>query len=139
MTPPTDNPWLWLISLLLAGGGGKFLYDTVRDIRNQIRNQPDKSQRHVATLDASLVTVARARDELEEDNSRLRAILAEERSRWDSERTTWNTERSSLRAEIEELKAQIRREREESDRRYDVLLRRLSDLSARHAPREEQI
>lgn len=133
MTPPTgDNIWFWLISAILTGGGGKFLYDSFRDWRNQ----PGPDARRVATIDASIITVARARDELEEDNARLRAMIGEERARWDLDRAAWTAERLSLRAEIEELRAQIWREREESRERYDSLLARLSELSARHAPKE---
>lgn len=135
MNPPSgSNAWIFLISALLTGGGAKFLYDMVKDIRNR----PTKEQQHVSTIDASIVTIARARDELAEDNSRLRSMIGEERSRWDSERSAWAAERLSLRSEIASLEALIRREREESAARYDALLQRLSDLSARHARNPEE-
>lgn len=131
-TPSGDNIWFWLISALLTGGGGKFLYDSVKDWKSQ----PGREQRHVATIDASIVTVARARDELAEDNALIRATLAEERKHHDHERAIWNAEKVSLREEIEILRVQIRRERDEAEQRYESLLRRLAELSARHAPTE---
>lgn len=133
MSPPDgDNIWFWLISILLTGGGGKFLYDSIKDWRSQ----PSKDARHVATLDASIVTVAKARDELAEDNARLRATLAEERAWHEAERSRWESEKTRFRQEIAELQAQIRLERDEAERRYAALLARLAELSARHAPME---
>lgn len=134
IVPNGDNIWFWLISILLTGGAGKSLFDFVKDWRAR----PSKGERQVATIDASIVTVAKARDELAEDNARLRAMLDEERTRHDGDRARWDAERASLRREIEELREQIRRERDEAERRYDTLLARLADLSARHAPQEER-
>lgn len=132
IVPTGDNIWFWLISVILTTGTGKVIWDSVKDWRNRLT----KEQRQVATIDASIVTVAKARDELGEDNARLRAILAEERQRHDTERARWDAERVSLRQEIALLETQIRRERDEAERRYNDLLNRLADLSARHAPKE---
>ena len=141
MPIPTSPPesWVAVILVLLSGGGAKFLYDTYKDWRNQ----PSPAAREVASVEASIVTIARARDELEEDNRRIRLTLHEERTRWDqeraryeSERAGWQDERIRLRAEIVALEQQIRAERDEAARRYDSLLARVAELSARHAPQE---
>lgn len=131
--PPTaDNIWYWLISVVLTGGIGRFAVQAVRDWRNR----PMTVDQHVSSIDASIITVARARDELAEDNTRLRQMIVEERERWDAEREAWSAERLTLRNEIASLETLIRRERAESAARYDALLQRLSDLSARHASTE---
>jgi DNA polymerase sigma len=128
--PTGDNIWLWLISLILTSGTAKVLFDAAKDWRNRV----GKDQRHVATIDASIVTVAKARDELAEDNARLRATLAEERAYHEADRKRWEGEKANFRSEIAELQAQIRRERDEAERRYAALLQRLTELSERHAP-----
>lgn len=136
MSTATPSPWVAVFLAIISGGGLKYLYDSFKDWRNatpvEIRKQ--------SVVDASIVTVSRARDQLEEDNTRLRETHAEDRGIWQAERDRFERERQSwiareqaLQAEIEQLRASIRKEREEANERYDRLLDRLADLSARHA------
>lgn len=62
----------------------------------------------VREADASLLVVAKARDELEEDNRRLRVTISEERHRHAEDRATWAQEKSVLRGEIDALEAKLR-------------------------------
>jgi hypothetical protein len=134
--PPltTNNVWIYLIALVLGGGGVKSVLDFIKEWRSR----PSQEERHVSTVDASIITVARARDELADDNDRLRTTLSEERARFDQERARWDAEKELFRKEIAELQAQIRKERAEAERRYDALLERLAELSARHAKPNER-
>lgn len=62
----------------------------------------------VAVADSSLLVVAKARDELEEDNVRLRVLIGEERTRHAEDRAVWAKEKAALRAEIDTLEAKLR-------------------------------
>lgn len=77
---------------------------------------------HVATADKSLLVVARARDELAEDNDRLRVIIAEDRRRHAEDRMRWDEEKKTMREEIESLEAKLR-----------AILREVEELKSRHA------
>ena len=130
------SPWVTIFVAVISAGGLKYLYDSFKDWRSA----PTPEVRKQSSIDASIVTVSLARDELAEDNQRLREILAEERAngnterqRFERERLSWDAERISLRHEIDLLRAQIEKERQESAERYDLLLKRLAELSARHA------
>lgn len=140
MAAPND-PWIVAISALLTGGGAKFIYDTVKDYRSQ----PSAAARQVATVDASIITVSRARDELAEDLDRMRAVRIEDEARWQAERdryekdkVSWQTERAELRQEITRLETAIRQERDAANERYNQLLARLADIAQRHTGTEGQ-
>lgn len=62
----------------------------------------------IAEVDASLVVVAKARDELEEDNRRLRLTLSEERQAHEKDRSRWDREKTQLRSEIDALETKLR-------------------------------
>lgn len=132
MSATTPSPWVAVFLAIISGGGLKYLYDSLKDWRNatpvEIRKQ--------SVVDASIVTVSRARDELEDDNARIRKERDENAARFDSDRKAWDAERAQYRAEIDALRDQLLKEREESTRRYDRLLDRLADLSARHSEKE---
>jgi hypothetical protein len=130
MPNPTSDPWIAVASLLLTGGGAKYAYDVVKDWRNR----PPRELRIRTVVDASIATVARARDELEEDNARLRLTLAEERNQF-------NAERARYLADISRLEDQVRRERDEyalqasqAATRYNDLLEQIRHLKARPGP-----
>ena len=78
-------------------------------------------------VDASILTVARARDELAEDLSLNRTILKEERARFDAERELWEQERQRFNARIAELEATLERERETARRGYAALEARMHE------------
>jgi vacuolar-type H+-ATPase subunit I/STV1 len=63
---------------------------------------------HVMNVDQSLVVVARARDELEADNVRIRETLTEQRQQHAEDRERWAREKSLMRAEIDALETKLR-------------------------------
>lgn len=75
--------------------------------------------------DQSILVVAKARDELEADNDRLRSALTDERTaratdadRHSKEREEWRREREAMRAEIDALETRLRTIRERLDRHH---------------------
>lgn len=132
LSPP--DPWVSVVTLLLGGGGLKYAYDAFKDWRNR----PPRELRAVGIVDANIATVVRARDELEEDNKRLRQTLNEERkqraedeSRHAVERMRWLADQDRYRADITRLEAQIRTERDDAAARYDALLETVHRLRLR--------
>lgn len=130
----TPDPWITGIVALLTGGGGKFAYDAFV----QWRASPPRGIRQQSLVDANIATVARARDELEEDNVRLRTIIAEERKQraeverlHESDRTRWDLDRERLRADVDRLERRLRAEQAEASARYDALLIQVHQLQAR--------
>jgi hypothetical protein len=121
---PGQPWWVYLIITLLSGGSGKFIWDTYKDWRAQ----PSKVVRESTDIDASIVTVARARDELEADNARLRQELIDQDARHSRERERWLGDQERLRADVSRLEAQIRAERQEANERYDALLKQIQSL-----------
>lgn len=112
----------WVTALLaaaLAGGLLNVIAQAVKWVTNRrSANQPQvveakKVHQAVAQADQSLATVARARDELEADNDRLRQVNQTDRERYEKDRDEWRQERSELRAEILRLEASIRESLEE--------------------------
>ena len=99
---------------LIAGGGLKYLADYVRD-RKRAR---DASPREV---DANILTVSKARDALEADNTALRQSLREERQAHTADRAAWAEDRTAMRGEIEALESKLR-----------ALLAEVADLRNRH-------
>lgn len=75
--------------------------------------------------DQSILVVAKARDELEADNDRLRATLTEVRqdrsnlvAEHAKEREAWRLEREAMRAEIDELSTRLRTVRLRLDQHF---------------------
>lgn len=127
----SPETWGAIIVALLGGGFFQFAYATWKDFRDR----PAKPPAEVARFDQNLSAVIRSRDELEEDNRRIRATLGdvrtqanEDRMRYEQERNVWFEERERLRQEITELEKRIRQERIESDQRYDKLLRQVQHI-----------
>lgn len=134
MSTPTPDPWVAAVLTLLSAGGGKYAWDALR----QWRAETPKELRLAGVVDANIATVARARDELAEDNMRLRQTLTEERAqrvadetRHATERARWLFDQERLRADVERLENQIRAERVEANLRYDALLAQVTRLGAR--------
>lgn len=114
--PPTGQPWwIYLVFLLLSSGTAKFLWETYKDWKNQ----PSRAVREMASVDASISSVARARDELEADNMRLRQELVDQDARHSRERTRWLEDQERFRTEIARLEDRIRGEQQ---RYADLLL-----------------
>lgn len=115
MTAPTNGDGFTQVAVaLIAGGGLKYLADYLRD-RKRAR---DASPREI---DANILTVSKARDALEADNTALRATLREERDAHASDREAWAQERAQMRAEINALETKLR-----------ALLEEVTDLKTRH-------
>ncbi len=134
MTLPLPDPWITSILALLSGGGAKFIYDAIK----QWRNGPPRGARSQRVVDANIATVARARDELEEDNGRLRAMLDEARSQrteaerlHTEERARWLFDQERLRSDVARLEARLRTEQAEAAARYDALLDQVHQLRLR--------
>lgn len=122
------NPWAAVVVAILGAGGGKYVWDAIRGMR-------DTPPRGLRVANSSISTVVRARDELEEDNVRLRATLAEERAAHAAERDRWLADQARLRADIASLEQQIRDERARyakdaaaADARYEALLVQVQHL-----------
>lgn len=81
-TLPSNTPiWVVVISILVSGGMLGYVRDWVKDHRVITRTPKlvrDQIAANTAT-DSSITVLARARDELAEDNERLRRTLGEER------------------------------------------------------------
>lgn len=99
-----------VITALIGAGVLTYVRDAVRAIRaRRTAATPEAREAlHVATADQSLLVVAKARDELVEDNTRLRVTIAEERTRHAEDRAQWAREKAHLRAEIDSLEAKLR-------------------------------
>jgi septal ring factor EnvC (AmiA/AmiB activator) len=118
------DPWVTLFGVFSTGGGLKLAFDAWKSWKNT-------SPREFRTADASIATVSRARDQLEDDNTRIRAERDEDRIRFAAERAEWASERLALRADIARLETQIRMEREQAAARYDSLLEHVHSLQRR--------
>ncbi len=134
MTIPLPDPWITSILALLSGGGAKFIYDAIR----QWRSGPPRVARSQRVVDANIATVARARDELEEDNARLRVMLTESNAQrieserlHTEERARWLFDQERLRADVARLEARLRTEQAEAAARYDALLDQVHQLRLR--------
>lgn len=134
MPLPTPEPWIALISAVLGTGGTAAIAGTARDLwRNHKGKVPPvpAKVREESYVDESFAAVVRARNELEDDNNRLRQTLSEERAAHAEERGVWATERARFRSEIATLETTITRERAEAAARYDDLLSQVRHLRRR--------
>ncbi|WP_394620961.1 hypothetical protein JNUCC0626_18260 [Lentzea sp. JNUCC 0626] len=113
-----------LVPILVAVISAGVLRDVVRwfGARRKARSPEGKQAASLITVDQSIAVVARARDELMEDNVRLREQLAETDARHAAERVQWAEEKASMRAEITGL-----------ERRLRELLTEVEDLKIRHS------
>lgn len=116
--------WTTLLVALISAGLLKYLSDAVKWWVARRKNiSPLALQTaSIATVDQSLTVVAKARDELESDNARLRTQIRETDSRHVSDRDTWAREKMELKGEIQALEQRLR-----------DLLTEVQDLQARHS------
>lgn len=145
MATPTPDPWVTLVLGVLSTGSLKYAYDAFR----AWRAEAPKELRLAGIEQANIASVARARDELGEDVTRLREMLADERAqriadeaRHATDRARWLFDQERLRADVARLEAQIRQERSEANvrlqaeqaranERYDALLAQVTKLGVR--------
>lgn len=99
-----------IIVALIGAGLLGFVRDGIRGFRaRKAAGSPTARETlAVGVADASLLVVAKARDELEEDNARLRVSIVEERNRHAEDRAQWAREKAALRGEIDSLEAKLR-------------------------------
>jgi hypothetical protein len=126
----TGAPW-WvpvLVALITTGGLVGYIRDALKYLaRRRQQSDPERKQQEaihtaVAQADASLLVVAKSRDELLEDNQRLREERREQDSRHAAERAEWAKERAELKRDIEAMENRLR-----------TALNDLGVLKARHS------
>jgi chromosome segregation ATPase len=130
MATPVGSPWSDIITpiiVALIGGSGVLGYvvSLVKQGRLLVRKGEASEQRlaRIDETDRSLLVVAKARDELAEDNARLRAERAEcdererllrlqidrERAEHEAERQRWRERLLDLERKLAQMQGEIRR------------------------------
>ncbi len=106
----TPAEWSAILIALITAGLLKYAVDFVKWLhaRRGAKTPEARKSQQIATVDQSLAVVAKARDELEADNARLRAQQAETDARHERDRAEWYTERTQLRGEIADLERRLR-------------------------------
>lgn len=99
-----------ILTALITGGLLSFARDAWRawKTRQHAHSPEGMESARVASANDSLLVVVKARDELEEDNRRLRETITEERARAAEDRAQAALEKSAMRAEIDSLEAKLR-------------------------------
>lgn len=99
-----------IVVALISGGLLSYGKDAVKGYRARKDAATPEAREALAVgvADKSLLVVAKARDELEEDNARLRVTIVEERNRHAEDRAQWVAEKARLRAEIDALEGKLR-------------------------------
>jgi hypothetical protein len=129
----SPNPWITVAVAAMGAGGVKYLYELVRGLVNR----PPGALRKQGLVDANIASVALARDELVEDNVRLRQEIREQDIRHKEERARWLEDQKRLREDIARLEAQIIRERDDAATRYNHLLVQVQSLRQPKTHQEE--
>ena len=106
----TPAEWIPVLLALISAGLLKYVVDILRwwAARRRAKTPEGQQAATMAAVTESLAAVARARDELEDDNTRLRAQLAESEARHAVDRAAWSEERARMRAEIDDLEKRLR-------------------------------
>lgn len=134
MPTSTPDPWVTAFGGFLTAGGLKFIYDMAKSWRSR----PPGELRVARVADANLDVIVKARDELIEDNLRLRTERLEQDARHAAERKQWLDEKERLRADVARLEEALRLERaasvqreKDAQKRYDALLMQVQRLGVR--------
>lgn len=121
-----DPIWLTIFSALIGAGGLGYITDWLKQRR--LNNATPKSVRDTisanAAVDSSLAVVTKARDELGEDNERLRGLLETERENAEVLRRTLYREREQHARERHDWEARESRHLA----RIDALEQRVTEL-----------
>jgi chromosome segregation ATPase len=110
----TPAEWTVILTTLISAGLLKAAIDLVKWIykRRQDRavaaSPEGQKAAQLATVDQSLAVVARARDELEADNERLRREITEKDARHASELAYRDAREAAYREEIVRLESKVR-------------------------------
>jgi hypothetical protein len=109
---------------LIGAGVLRYLEAVVRWFVRRRAAATPAGQRAAALTEAdqTVTVVAHARDELAEDNRRLREQIVEERARHAEDRAQWTAEKAAMRGEIDALETKARE-----------MLAELIELKRRHA------
>jgi molecular chaperone GrpE (heat shock protein) len=102
--------WVPVIVALIGAGALRYVEHIVRGLlqRRQAATPEGREAATVAAVSTSLAVVASARDELAEDNRRLRVMLSEERTRRAEDNAQHAAKEAGMRAEIDALEAKVR-------------------------------
>jgi hypothetical protein len=114
--------WVWVFAILVSGGGLGYVRDFVKQ-RRITRETPKPVRERVAAnaaIDSSLTVIAKARDELADDNVAVREALREEREN-----------AMTLRGEIRTTREEHARDRERWAREREGYLTRIRELETR--------
>ena len=106
----TPAEWSAILIALIGAGLLKYAVDFFKWLKTRQEQKAPEAQRvqSIATVDASLAVVARARDELEADNVRLRSQLAETDARHAAEMARRDLREKAMREEITVLENKLR-------------------------------
>ena len=106
----TPAEWSAILIALISAGLLKYAVDFAKWLRHRrVANSPEGQQvSSIATVDASLAVVARARDELEADNERIRRQLTEQDARYATELARRDAREAALQEEIIRLESKVR-------------------------------
>jgi hypothetical protein len=106
----TPAEWTLILTTLITAGLLKYCVDFIKWLRARREAKTPEAQKitQIATVDQSLAVVARARDELEADNTRLRQQLHESDARHEADRVRWELRDKMRREEIEILESKLR-------------------------------
>ncbi len=106
----TGIEWTPILVALIGAGLLKYAADLFKWLRTrkQANTPAALRQADIATVDLSLAVVARARDELEADNVRLRSQLAETDARHAAEMARRDLREKAMREEITVLENKLR-------------------------------
>ena len=121
----TGAEWTAIAIALIGAGILNYLKEFVKwwNSRQEANTPEGQQAANLATVDQSLAVVARARDELEADNSRLRGIIAEQDARFSAEIARRDAREASLQEEIVRL-----------ERKCREILSEIEGLKLRHGP-----
>ncbi len=121
----TGAEWTMIAVALIGAGLLNYVKEILTWWRNRrISNTPEaKEAASIATVDQSLTVVAKARDELEADNTRLRGQIADQDARFVAEIARRDAREASLMEEITRLETKVRE-----------ILAEVESLKFRHGP-----
>ncbi len=119
----TPAEWSAILIALISAGLLKYAVDFFKWLRSRKEQRTPEAARvaTIATVDASLAVVARARDELAADNVRLRSQLTETDARHAAEMARRDLREKAMREEIAVLESKLR-----------ALLTEVENLKDRH-------
>ncbi len=106
----TPAEWSAILIALITAGLLKYVVDFIKWLRDRHQQRSPEAQRaqSIATVEASLAVVARARDELEADNVRLRSQRSETDARHAAEMARRDLREKAMREEITVLESKLR-------------------------------